>query len=92
MLNVFITVYFYQTTSVTPMAAIGDFGADNACMFESPCTDYDVLNANLLSQEVQFLRPFYAALYKSILSANIVIEKSTNATQLGEAKFLRALY
>ena len=56
MLNVFITVYFYQTTSVTPMAAIGDFGADNACMFESPCTDYDVLNANLLSQEVQFSR------------------------------------
>jgi len=89
--NVLNAAYFYQTASVTPMAVMGDFRADNAFMFESPYTDYDVFNANLLSQEVQFTRPFYAALYKSILSANIVIEKSTNATQLGEAKFLRAL-
>lgn len=89
--NVLNAAYFYQTASVTPMAVMGDFRADNAFMFESPYTDYDVFNANLLSQEVQFTRPFYAALYKSILSSNIVIEKSTNAVQVGEAKFIRAL-
>ena len=89
--NVLNAAYFYQTASVTPMAVMGDFRADNAFMFESPYTDYDVFNANLLSQEIQFTRPFYAALYKSILSSNIVIEKSTNAVQVGEAKFIRAL-
>jgi hypothetical protein len=41
--------------------------------------------------EGDFFQPFYAALYKSILSANIVIENSSNATHIGEAKFLRGL-
>jgi hypothetical protein len=41
--------------------------------------------------EDQFFGPFYTAMYKSILSANNVIENSTNETHIGEAKFLRAL-
>ena len=41
--------------------------------------------------EINSSDPFYTALYKSILSANTVIEKSPNATEVGEAKFLRAL-
>ena len=41
--------------------------------------------------EDQFFGPFYTALYKSILSANNVIENSSDATEVGEAKFLRAL-
>lgn len=89
--NVLNGAYYYQTASVTPMGVMGDFRADNAFMLESPYSDFDVFNPDFLSQEVQFTRPFYAALYKSILSANIVIEKSTNEIQLGEARFLRAL-
>lgn len=84
--------YYYQTASVTPMGVMGDFRADNALMLESPYTDFDSFGTNALkSQEDQFFRPFYAALYKSILSANIVIENSSNATHIAEAKFLRAL-
>lgn len=83
--------YFYQHGSVTPMAVMGDFRADNAFMFEPPYTDWDEFNANLKSMEDQFFGPFYTALYKSILSANNVIENSTDATEVGEAKFLRAL-
>ena len=41
--------------------------------------------------EGNFFQPFYAALYKSILSTNIVIENSSNARHIGEAKFLRGL-
>ena len=41
--------------------------------------------------EDQFFGPFYTGMYRSILSANTVIENSTNATQVGEAQFLRAL-
>jgi len=41
--------------------------------------------------EDQFFGPFYSALYKSILSTNNVIINSDDATQVGEAKFLRAL-
>jgi hypothetical protein len=41
--------------------------------------------------EDQFFGPLYTALYKSILSANNVIENSSNSTQVGEARFLRAL-
>jgi hypothetical protein len=41
--------------------------------------------------EDQFFGPLYTAMYKSILSANNVIENSTDATQVAEAKFLRAL-
>lgn len=83
--------YFYQLGSVTPMAVMGDFRADNALMSESPYNEFDNYGPNLTQMDNQFFRPFYSALYKSILSANIVIEKSSNATLVGEAKFLRAL-
>lgn len=83
--------YYYQHGSCTPMAVMGDFRADNAFMFEAPYTDFDEYNANLTTMEDQFFGPFYTALYKSILSANNVIENSTDATEVGEAKFLRAL-
>lgn len=83
--------YFYQHGSVTPMAVMGDFRADNAFMMEAPYTDFDEFNANLTSMEDQFFSPLYSALYKSILSANNVIDNSTDATEVGEAKFLRAL-
>lgn len=83
--------YFYQLGSVTPMAVMGDFRADNALMFEPPFTDFDVFNADLPTMEDQFFGPFYTALYKSVLSANNVIQNSDDATQVGEAKFLRGL-
>lgn len=83
--------YFYQHGSVTPLAVMGDFRADNALMLEPPLTTFDEFNANLTAMEDQFFGPFYTALYKSILSANNVIENSTDNTDIGEAKFLRAL-
>jgi len=83
--------YFYQLGSVTPMAVMGDFRADNAFMMEPPYDDFDRFDANLTSMEDQFFGPFYTAMYKSILSANNVIENSDDATEVGEAKFLRAL-
>ncbi|PQJ69405.1 RagB/SusD family nutrient uptake outer membrane protein [Polaribacter butkevichii] len=83
--------YFYQLGTVTPLAIMGDFRADNAFMFEAPYTEFDTYGPNLTTMEDQFFRPFYAASYKTILSANNVIENSTNATEVREAKFLRAL-
>ncbi len=83
--------YFYQHGSVTPMAVMGDFRADNAFMFEAPFTEFDEFDADLPAMEDQFFGPFYTALYRSILSANNVIENSSNANDVGEAKFLRAL-
>lgn len=83
--------YFYQLGSVTPMAVMGDFRADNAFMFEPPFTEFDEFGPDLKAMEDQFFGPFYTALYKSILSANNVIENSSDATEVGEAKFLRAL-
>ncbi|WP_405383095.1 RagB/SusD family nutrient uptake outer membrane protein [Maribacter sp. LLG6340-A2] len=83
--------YFYQIGSVTPMAVMGDFRADNALMFEAPFTEFDEFDADLPVMEDQFFGPFYTAMYKSILSANNVIENSTDATDIGEARFLRAL-
>ena len=83
--------YFYQHGSATPMAVMGDFRADNALMLEAPYTDFDEFNPNLTSMGDQFFGPFYSALYKSILSANNVIENSTDATEVAEAKFLRGL-
>jgi len=62
--------YFYQLGSVTPMAVMGDFRADNAFMFEPPFTDFDVFTADLPTMEDQFFGPFYTALYKSILSVS----------------------
>lgn len=83
--------YFYQHGSATPMAVMGDFRADNALMLEPPYTEFDTYGPNLTAMEDQFFSPFYTALYKSILSANNVIENSKVATEVGEAKFLRAL-
>ena len=83
--------YYYQLGTVTPMAVMGEFRADNAFMFEAPYTKFDDYDNGLTAMEDQFFGPFYTALYKSILSANTVIENSTNATEIGEAKFLRGL-
>lgn len=83
--------YYYQLGTVTPMAVMGDFRADNAVMLEPPYTEFDIFGPNLTAMEDQFFGPFYTALYKSILSTNNVIEKSDNETQVGEARFLRAL-
>jgi len=83
--------YFYQLATATPMAVMGDFRADNAFMFESPYDEFDQFDADLIQMEDQFFGPFYTACYKSILSSNIVIENSEDATERAEAKFLRAL-
>lgn len=83
--------YFYQLGSVTPLAVMGDFRADNAFMFEAPYTEFDEFDPDLTAMDDQFFGPFYTALYKSILSANNVIENSGSATEVGEARFLRAL-
>ncbi|MFP4844300.1 RagB/SusD family nutrient uptake outer membrane protein [Winogradskyella sp. PE311] len=85
--------YFYQHASVTPMAVMGDFRSDNALMEEEPYPAFDRYNADLFDGTLnnQFFRPLYSALYKSILSSNNVIENSSNSTDVGEAKFLRAL-
>jgi len=66
--------YYYQLGSVTPMAVMGDFRADNAQMQEEPYSSFDRYNSDLLDMEDQFFEPFYIAMYRSILSANNVIE------------------
>ena len=83
--------YYYQLSSVTPLAVMGEFRSDNALMDEAPYTEFDAFTSNLTTMEDQFFGPLYTALYKSILSANNVIENSSDATQVAEAKFLRAL-
>ncbi len=83
--------YYYQLGAVTPMAVMGEFRSDNALMDEAPYTEFDEYDNGLTAMEDQFFGPFYTALYKSILSANNVIANSTDDTQIGEAKFLRAL-
>lgn len=85
--------YFYQHASVTPMAVMGDFRADNALMEEEPYPAFDRYNSDLFDGTLnnQFFRPFYSALYKSILSTNNVINNSSNGDDIAQAKFLRAL-
>ena len=85
--------YYYQQASTTPLAIMGDFRADNMLMDEEPYPAFDRFNADLAGGDLveQFFRPFYSNLYKSILSANNVIENSSDATEIGEAQFLRAL-
>ena len=83
--------YYYQLASVTPLAVMAEFRSDNALMEEEPYTEFDTFTSNLTTMEDQFFGPLYTALYKSILSANNVIENSTNATQVAEARFLRGL-
>ena len=83
--------YYYQLGTTTPLAVMASFRSDNALMDEAPYTDFDAFDNALPSMENQFFGPFYTALYKSILSANNVIEKSTVADEVSQAKFLRAL-
>lgn len=83
--------YYYQLGAVTPMAVMGDFRADNAVMEEEPYPEFDRFGSGLTAMEDQFFGPFYTALYRSIVSANNVIVNSEDATQVGEAKFLRAM-
>ncbi len=85
--------YYYQSGGSTPLGVMGDFRADNMLMLESPYTAFDTYNADLggLDLVEQFFRPFYSNLYKAILSTNNVIDNSTDATEIAEAKFLRAL-
>lgn len=83
--------YYYQLGGVTPLAVMAEFRSDNALMFEAPYTEFDAYTSNLTTMEDQFFGPLYTAMYKSILSANNVIENSSDAGQVAEAKFLRAL-
>ena len=83
--------YFYQHSAATPLAVMGDFRADNAFMQEPPFDEFDLFGPGLTAMEDQFFGPMYTGMYRSILSANNVIENSENATQVAEARFLRAL-
>jgi len=83
--------YYYQQGANTPMAVMGDFRSDNMLMKEGAWLDWHTYNGNIKSQEEDFFEPLYRNMYKSILSANTVIENSDNDTHVGEAKFLRAL-
>lgn len=85
--------YYYQTGSTTPLAIMGDFRADNMLMEEEPYPAFDRFNSDLAGGDLveQFFRPFYSNLYKSILSANNVINNSANPTEIAEAQFLRGL-
>jgi hypothetical protein len=85
--------YHYQTGTPTPLAVMGDFRADNMLMEEEPYPAFDRFNADLAGGDLveQFFRPFYSNLYKSILSANNVIDNSSKGTEIAEARFLRAL-
>tara|TARA_R110002051_G_scaffold131491_2_gene205351 strand:+ start:3270 stop:4607 length:1338 start_codon:yes stop_codon:yes gene_type:complete len=85
--------YHYQTGTATPLAIMGDFRADNMLMDEEPYPAFDRFNSDLAGGDLveQFFRPFYSNLYKSILSANNVINNSTEANDIAQAKFLRAL-
>lgn len=92
-IEVLNAAYHYQQATATPLAIMGDFRADNMLMIEEPYPAFDRFNADLAGGDLveQFFRPFYSNLYKSILSANNVIENSENATEVAEARFLRAL-
>lgn len=89
--SVLNAAYYYQHASATPMAIMGDFRADNALMEEEPFPSFDRFDSDLTVMEDQFFGPFYTALYKSILSANSVIDNSQDNVEVAEAKFLRAL-
>ncbi len=90
---ILFAAYGYHFDAVSPMAIFGDFRSDNAFFDETPYTDFDEFGSNALTSSMSedFFRPFYAALYKSILSANAVIENSLEPNLVGEAHFIRAL-
>jgi len=85
--------YYYQQAAATPLVIMGDFRADNFLMAEEPYPAFDRFNPDLAGGDLvgQFFGPFYTNMYKAILSANNVIENSADATEVGEAQFLRAL-
>lgn len=83
--------YNYQTGSATPLAVMGDYRADNIIFDESPHNSFQAFDGTVRLMEGDFFSPIWESLYKSILSANNVIENSDNATQVAEAKFLRGL-
>lgn len=85
--------YHFQTGAATPLAIMGDFRADNMLMDEEPFPAFDRFNADLAGGDLveQFFRPFYSNLYKSILSANNIINNSEDANEVAQARFLRAL-
>ena len=85
--------YYYQTAAATPQAVMGEYRADNVRFDEGSYLYFHTYNTDLggLDMAEVFFRPFYSNLYKAILSANNVIENSTDATEIAEAKFLRAL-
>lgn len=85
--------YYYQQATATPLAVMGDFRADNMLMDEEPYPAFDRFDSDLAGGDLvgQFFGPFYTNLYKSILSANNVIDNSSDATEVAEAQFLRAL-
>jgi len=91
--NILNAAYHYQTGTCTPLAVMGDFRADNMLMEEEPYPAFDRYNSDLAGGDLveQFFRPFYSNLYKAILSANSVIDNSTDSNEVAEAKFLRAL-
>lgn len=85
--------YYYQTGVAMPQAVLGDFRADNMLMLEDPFTSIDTYNADLAGGDMTgaFFTPVYRNLYKAILSTNNVIENSSDANEVAEAKFLRGL-
>lgn len=85
--------YYYQTGVAMPQLVMGDFRADNMLMIEDPHTSIDTYNSDLGGGDMTgaFFSPAYSNLYKSILSANNVIQNSSEPTQVAEAKFLRGL-
>jgi len=89
--GVLFAAYFYQHGAATPMAVMGDFRGDNAVMEEEPFPAFDRFNSDLTDMEDQFFGPFYTAMYRSISSANTVINNSEEVTDVAEARFLRAI-
>ncbi|MGB5418775.1 RagB/SusD family nutrient uptake outer membrane protein [Algibacter sp.] len=85
--------YYYQTGVAMPQAVLGDFRADNMLMLEDPFTSIDTYNSDLAGGDMTgaFFTPVYRNLYKAILSTNNVIENSSDANEVAEAKFLRGL-
>jgi hypothetical protein len=85
--------YYYQTGDAMPQLVLGDFRADNMLMLENPFTSIDTYNADLGGGDMTgaFFLPLYSNLYKAILSANNVIDFSSDPTEVAEARFLRGL-
>ncbi|WP_218129634.1 RagB/SusD family nutrient uptake outer membrane protein [Kriegella aquimaris] len=90
---VLVAAYSYHYDAIHTMPVLGDFRSDDCLFDETPYTDFADFSGNSItsSMNADFFKPFYSSLYQSILSANDVIINSTDATQVGEAQFVRAL-